>query len=362
MTAPPQPEIDFGPLKELVDDDSVSRIMVNGPYDVFVERRGKLGKVDLSFESDDHLMRVIECILEPLGRHLDESSPIVVARLADGSRLHVISPPLALNGPTLTIRRFPEQILTFDHLLTFGTLSGDMADFLKACVKAYLNIIVAGGVNSGKTTMLNMIASTIPAEDRIVTVEERAEFRLKHPHVVALESRPPNIEGKGGITVRDLVITCMHMRPDRILVGELGGVEVLEVLRLMDKGYEGTMATIFANNPPEALERIEMMVKMSEPNLPVSYLRSLIGSAVDLVVQQNQLEDGSRKIVRITEVLPVRGGDYDLHDVFVFQREGFEKGRVVGSFESQPVSLGLMRRMEARSIVLPPSLIPAEGG
>jgi len=353
-----QLEIDFGPLEELINDDTISEIMVNGPHNVFIERRGRLEKVSLSFESDDHLRSIIERIVSPLGRCPDESSPIVVARLADGSRVHVIIPPLALVGPTLTIRKFSKYVLTFDNLLAFGALNEDMADFLKACVKARLNILVAGGVNSGKTTLLNVIASTIPAEERIVTVEEMAEFRLMHEHVVALESRPPNIEGKGGVTVRDLVITCLHMRPDRILVGELNGPEVLEVLRLMDKGHDGTMTTVHADSPQEALERLEMMVKMSEPNLPVSYLRSLIGSAVDLVVQQNRLDDGSRKVVRVTEVSSVRGGDYDLRDVFLFLEEGYdEQGRVKGSFQARSVSARLRRRMEALGLNLPPEFV-----
>jgi pilus assembly protein CpaF len=352
-------QFDFGLLKELVDDHTISKIMVNGPQDVYVERSGKLEKAPLSFESNDQLLRVINQILSPLGCHLDEGSPMAVARLPDGSRLHAIIPPLALNGPTLTIRKLAEYMVTFDNLLAWKSLNEDIAEFLRACVEARLNIIVAGGVGSGKTTLVNTIASAIPPGERIVTIEERAEFRLPQEHVVTLESRPPNVEGKGGITVRDLVITCPHMRPDRILIGELSGPEVFEVLRLMDRGYDGTITAVFANSPQEALERIEMMVKMDATNLPVSYLRSLIGSAVDLIVQQNRLEDGSRRVVRITEVLPVTGGDYDLHDVFVFQREGFEKGRVVGKFESHPVSLGLIRRMEARRIALPLSLVPA---
>lgn len=355
-----QSRFDFGPLEAFVRDDTVSVIMVNGLHDVFVERSGKLEQVDLAFENDDHLMGVIRRILEPMGGRLDEGSPIVEARLPDGSRLHALIPPLSLNGPTLTIRKFHKYSLTFENLLAFGSLNEDMADFLKACVAASLNIIVAGGVNSGKTTLMNIIASSIPPEERIVTIEATAQLRLPQTHVVTLESRPPNVEGKGAVTVRDLVITCPKMRPDRILIGELNGPEVLEVLRLMDKGFDGTITTVFANSPQEALERIEMMVKMNDPNMPVSYLRSLIGSAVDLVVQQNRLEDGSRKVVRVAEALPVRGGDYGLHDVFVFQWEGFEKGRVVGKFESHPVSLGLMRRMEARRIALPPSLIAPE--
>jgi pilus assembly protein CpaF len=353
----------FGLLEPFLADESITEIMVNGPHTIFVERQGRLEEVDLSFENDAHLMRIINRILEPLGRRPDESSPIVEARLADGSRVHVIIPPLSLVGPTLTIRKFPKFTLTFERLVAFGTLTEDMVDFLRACIAGRLNLIIAGGVGSGKATLGNRIAEFIPAEERIVTIEETAELRFRHKHVVALESRPPDAEGKGGVTLRDLVITCRRMRPDRVLIGELLGSEVLEVLRLMDMGFEGTMSSIHANSPQEALERIEMMVKMSDPNLPVSYLRSLISSAIDLVVQQSRLEDGSRKVTRITEVLAVRGGDYELHDVFVFQREGFEKGRVVGKFESHPVSLGLMRRMEAHGIILPPSLLPetAEG-
>jgi len=364
MADPTRSSIDFGPLEELVHDDTVSEIMVNGPHNVFVARGRKLEKISLSFESDDHLKRVIDRILSPLGGRLDESSPMVEARLPDGSRLHAIIPPLSLSGPTLTIRKFPKQSITFENLIAWGSLSQDTADFLKACVKARLNIIVAGGVNSGKTTLMNIIASAIPAEERIVTVEGMAELRLPQEHVVTLESRPPNIEGKGAITIRDLVLSCQRMRPDRVLIGELSGPEVLDVLRLMDKGYDGTVTTVFANSPQEALERIEMMVKMDAPNLPVSYLRSLIGSAVNLVVQQNRLEDGSRKVIRVTEVLPLRGGDYELNDVFAFQWERFDrdKGRVIGKFESHPVSLSLARRMEARRIILPPSILPVTEG
>lgn len=244
----------FGPLKPLLADESITEIMVNGPYTIFVEREGKLEEVNLSFENDAHLMRIINRILEPLGRCPDESSPIVDARLADGSRVHVIIPPLSLVGPTLTIRRFPKFTLTFDHFVAFGALTGDMVDFLRACVKGRLNLIIAGGVGSGKTTLFNRIAETIPAEERIVTIEETAELRFQHKHVVALESRPPNAEGKGGITMRDLVITCRRMRPDRVLIGELDGPEVLEVLRLMDTGLDGSMTTIHANSPQEALD------------------------------------------------------------------------------------------------------------
>jgi pilus assembly protein CpaF len=358
-----QPEVDFGLLAELFKDDTVDEIMVNGPQNIYVDR-DKLEKVDLSFKNTDHLMRTIDSILSSLGIHIDENAPIVQARLSDGSRIHVIIPPLTLTGPALTIRKVSSFVLTLDHLQSFGSFNEKMADFLRACVQAKLNIIVSGNMGSGKTTLLNAIASTIPADERIVTIEETAEYRLPQEHVVALESRPTSIQGKGAVTIQDLVNTSRYMRADRILVGELSGAEVLDVLRLMDKGYNGTMTSIHADSPQDALANLEMLIKMNDPDLPVSYLRLLIGSAVDLVVQQFRLDDGRRKVVRITEVLPVRGGDYELHDVFIFQRDDLVSGRVTGDFESHPVSAGLMRRMDARNIVLPPSLLPspAQGG
>jgi pilus assembly protein CpaF len=359
-----QLEINFGPLQELINDDAIGHIMINGADQVYIERRGKLHKAEVSFRDNEHVIELINSLLASVNPSVQVSPdrPCADMRFPDGTRMQAFISPVAVSGPSLTIRKGPRHALTLDNLLTFGTLNDDMADFLQACVKARLNIVVAGGVGSGKTTLLNILASTIPVEERIVTVEEEAEFHLRQEHVLTLESRPPDMEGKGKVSVKDLLRMVPRARPDRVLIGDLSGSEVMDVLRLMDKGYDGTMTAIHSNSPQEALERIEMMVKMNEPNLPVSYLRSLIGSAVDLVVQQNRLEDGSRKVVRITEVLPVAGGDYDLHDVFVFRREGFEKGRVVGGFESHPVSLGLMRRMEARRIALPPCLITTEEG
>jgi pilus assembly protein CpaF len=359
-----QLEINFGPLQELINDDAIGHIMINGADQVYIERRGKLHKAEVSFRDNEHVIELINSLLASVNPSVQVSPdrPCADMRFPDGTRMQAFISPVAVSGPSLTIRKGPRHALTLDNLLTFGTLNDDMADFLQACVKARLNIVVAGGVGSGKTTLLNILASTIPVEERIVTVEEEAEFHLRQEHVLTLESRPPDMEGKGKVSVKDLLRMVPRARPDRVLIGDLSGSEVMDVLRLMDKGYDGTMTAIHSNSPQEALERIEMMVKMNEPNLPVSYLRSLIGSAVDLVVQQNRLEDGSRKVVRITEVLPVAGGDYDLHDVFVFRREGFEKGRVVGGFESHQVSLGLMRRMEARRIALPPCLIATEEG
>ncbi len=335
--------------------------MVNGPEQVYVERHRKVHKTDVTFRDNEHIIEVINNLLAAINPNTQVSAdyPHADARFPDGTRMQAFIPPIAISGPSLTIRKVIRAELTLDHLLTWGTLNEDMADFLEACVKARLNIIVTGSVGGGKTTLLSVLALVIPAGERIVTVEEEAEFRLKQKHVVALERRPPDREGKGEISVRDLLRMIPRAKPNRILIGDLNGPEALEALRLMDKGYDGTMTSIFGDSPQEALERLEMMIKLSDPNLPVPYLRSLIGSAIDLVVQQNRLEDGWRRVVRITEVLSVRGGDYDLHDVFVFQREGFESGKVVGRFQSYPVSVRLMRRMEALGITLPPGLVVA---
>jgi pilus assembly protein CpaF len=361
-------EIDFGPLQALVDDDTVSEILVNGPDRVYVERRGhKLHKEEVPFRDNEHVVELINSLLAAISPtvQISPDHPCADARFPDGSRMQAFIPPVAVSGPSLTLRKVARRVLTFDDILAWGTLSEDMADFLKACVAARLDIVVAGNVGGGKTTLLNILASAIPAEERIISVEELTELRVKQDHLVALERRPPDGEGKGEISVKDLLHMAAYARPDRILIGELIGPEVLEMLRLADHGHDGMMSTVFANSPQEALEHLETMVKMSEPNLPVSYLRSLIGAAVNLVVQQNRLEeDGSRKVVRITEVLPVRGGDYELHDVFVFQREGLERGRVVGHFESHPISSDLVRRIKAKGSIatLPPGLIPAEEG
>lgn len=359
MTNLTQPEIDFGPLQELINDDTVRDIIVNGPDQVYVERHRKLHKTDVTFGDNEHIIEVINNLLASINPDTQVSPdyPHAAARFPDGTRIQAFIPPIAISGPSLTIRKAIGPTLTFENFLAWRTVNEEMADFLEACVKARLNIIVTGSVGGGKTTLLNILSSVIPAGERIVTVEEEAEFRLQQKHVVALERRPPDREGKGKISVRDLLRMISRAKPNRILIGELNGPEALEALRLMDKGYDGTMTSIFGDSPQEALERLEMMIKLNDPNLPVPYLRSLIGSAVDLVVQQNRLEDGWRKVVRITEVLPVRGGDYDLHDVFVFQREGFESGKVIGRFQSYPVSVHLMRRMEALGITLPPSLV-----
>ncbi len=367
-------KIDFGPLQAFVDDTSVHRIMVNGVDQIYVERSGKMEKIEkvqTAFRDNAHIVELINALLAPFDLQVSADYPYANARFPDGTRLQAFIPPIAVSGPSLTIRKPPVHRLTFEDYLDFGAMSAEMAAFLRAGVEARLNILVSGSVGGGKTTLLNILASAIPAGERIVTVEEEAELRLQQGHVITLESRPPDREGKGEIGVKDLLRMLPRARPDRILIGELGGPEVLDALRLVDKGHNGTLTSISAHSPQEALERLEMMVKMNDPNLPVSYLRSLIGAVVDLIVQQNRLEDGSRKIVRVSEVLTLAGGDYELRDVFVFQRTGVEKGRVVGLFEGHPVSPGLLQRLKAggvreaqlpQSVFAPPDDVEREAG
>jgi pilus assembly protein CpaF len=356
--------VDYGLLQELYDDRQVSQIMVNGFDQVYVRSHGKLVKREVPFQDNDDVMRTIEGILAPLDRHVDENSPILQARLSDQSRVYIVIPPLALTGPTLTILKSSDTVLSAADLVNFGALTEEMKDFLQTCIQAKLNILVAGNVGSGKTTVLNVMTEAIPPDERIITIEEVSEFRLPHhEHVVSLESRPPNIEGSGAITMRDLVVGSRQMRPDRIIIGELHGSEVLEVLRLMNRGFDGTMTSVHADSPQDALEHLELLVKMYDPNLPVSYLRSLIGSAIDLIVQVYRLEDGRRKIVRITEVAAGAEGGYETHDVFVFQRDDFiAKEQVAGHFESYPLSERLLRRIKERApdsvSDLPPDLLP----
>ena len=289
----------LGPLEALLNDESVTEIMVNGPEKVFVERLGKLELTEVKFHNNAHLMNIVDRILTPLGRRIDESSPLVDARLADGSRVNIIIPPLALIGPTLTIRKFSQKPLTIENLIAFDTLNEKMAKFLQACVKARVNILVSGGTGSGKTTTLNVVSSFIPNDERIVTIEDAAELRLQQEHVVTLESRPANIEGKGQITIRDLVCNALRMRPDRIIVGEVRSGEALDMLQAMNTGHDGSLTTAHANTPRDALSRLETMVLMSGLELPVRAIREQIASAIDLIVHQSRIRDGSRKITYI---------------------------------------------------------------
>lgn len=309
----------FGPISPLLADPEISEVMVNGPKDIYIESRGKIEKTDVQFRDDLHVLRIIEKIVAPLGRRIDESSPLVDARLPDGSRVNAIIPPLALNGPTITIRKFSATPFTIFDLLRMGTLSEQMADFLKAAVESKLNIFISGGTGSGKTSTLNVLSSFIPRNERIVTIEDAAELRLSQDHVVSLESRPRNIEGQGEITIRDLVRNSLRMRPDRIIVGEVRGAEALDMLQAMNTGHDGSLGTGHANTPRDLLARLETMVLMAGFDLPVRAIREQIAGALNLIVQQSRMKDGTRKITKITEVLGLEGDTIVLQDLFVYQ-------------------------------------------
>jgi pilus assembly protein CpaF len=343
----------FGPLEPLLADESITEIMVNGPQKVFIERQGKLEKVKISFESDEHLMRIIDRIVSPLGRRIDESSPYVDARLPDGSRVNAIIPPLALNGPTLTIRKFSKTPLTVDDLIRFGSITPEAIEFLNACVNARLNVIVSGGTGSGKTTLLNILSGFIPGDERIVTVENAAELQLRQEHVVTLESRPPNIEGKGEVTIRDLVINCLRMRPDRIVVGECRGGEALDMLQAMNTGHDGSLTTLHSNSPRDTLSRLETMCLMAGMDLPMRAIREQIASAVDLIVHEERMRDGSRKIVNVTEVQGMEGDVIVMSDIFAFEQQGIEGGRVIGRLKPTGLRPKFVDRIEAANIHLP---------
>ena len=352
----------LGPIEPLLKDESVTEIMINGPRHVFVERMGKLQNTSVQFQDEAHLMNIVERIVAPLGRRIDESSPLVDARLPDGSRVNIIIPPLALSGPCITIRKFARQALSIENLIGFGSLDEEMAMFLRACIKARLNIIVSGGTGSGKTTMLNVVSSFIPSDERIVTIEDAAELRLLQEHVVTLESRPANIEGKGQITIRDLVCNALRMRPDRIIVGEVRSGEALDMLQAMNTGHDGSLTTAHANSPRDVLSRLETMVLMAGMDLPVRAIREQICSAVDLIVQQSRMRDGSRKITYITEVQNMEGNVIILQDLFRFEQSGIdENGKILGSFQHTGIRPRCIEKFEASGIKLPPEMFNAIG-
>ena len=324
----------LGPLEELLADESVTEIMVNGPEKVYVERHGKLQLSDCQFSDDASVLAVIERIVAPLGRRIDESQPYVDARLADGSRVNAIISPLALSGPTITIRKFAKRALTPEDFIRFGTWTADSAEFMRICVRLRKNIIVAGGTGSGKTTLLNLLSGYIPESERIVTVEDAAELRLQQPHVVRLEARPPNIEGKGAVTIRDLVKNCLRMRPDRIIVGECRGGEALDMLQAMNTGHDGSLTTVHANSPRDVISRLETMVLMSGMELPSRAIREQIQSAVDIIIHESRMGDGSRKVTAISEVTGMEGSQIVMQDIFAFVQTGVDAdGKIVGAMK-----------------------------
>ena len=337
--------------------------MINGPKKIFVERKGKLQLTNVQFHDDAHLMTIIERIVSPLGRRIDESSPLVDARLADGSRVNAIVPPLSLIGPCVTIRKFTKNPLSIDNLVGFGTLSEEMAEFLEACVKARLNIMVSGGTGSGKTTTLNVLSSFIPDRERIVTIEDAAELRLQQQHVVTLESRPANLEGKGAITIRDLVRNALRMRPDRIIVGEVRSGEALDMLQAMNTGHDGSLTTGHANSPRDILSRLETMVMMAGMELPVRAIREQIASALDLIIQQSRIQDGSRKITYITEVQKMEGDTIVLQDLFTYVQTGInESGKSVGYYESSGLQPMFLQKFRMNGVELPKSFLQQISG
>jgi pilus assembly protein CpaF len=347
----------LGPIEPLMQDPTVNDILVNGPRDVYVERRGKLQKTSAIFRDNAHLMQIIERIVSAVGRRVDESSPMVDARLKDGSRVNAIIPPLALDGPVLSIRRFAVDPFKMADLLTFGTLTGALAEVLRGAVRARLNILVSGGTGAGKTTMLNILSNAIPADERIVTIEDSAELQLQQDHVVRLETRPANVEGAGAVTQRDLVRNALRMRPDRIVVGEVRGAEVLDMLQAMNTGHDGSLSTVHANSTRDALSRIETMVLMSGIALPVRAMRDYIASALDLIIQLSRLSDGTRKLVRVTEIVGMEEDVITTQDIFLFEQQGVdERGRVRGYHRATGVRPRFCERLERAGIQLPPDL------
>jgi pilus assembly protein CpaF len=343
-----------GPLEPLLADPTVADILVNGPHSVYVERRGKLELTDVRFNDDAHLMNIIDRIVSAVGRRVDESSPMVDARLKDGSRVNAIIPPLAIDGPALSIRRFAVELLSVDDLVRLGTLSEHIARVLDAIVKSRLNVVVSGGTGAGKTTMLNILSSFIPANERIVTIEDSAELQLRQPHVVRLETRPPNIEGKGEITARDLVRNSLRMRPERIIVGEVRGAEALDMLQAMNTGHDGSLTTVHANTPRDALSRIETMVSMSGITFPIKALRAQMAAAINIVLQVERNEDGRRRVVSLQEINGMEGDVITMSEIFTFERAGLDKeGNVLGQLRATGIIPAFFKRLSLRGIDLP---------
>ena len=347
----------LGPLEPLLRDPAISDILVNTYQNVFIERKGVLERVTATFQDDAHLMRVIDRIVSRVGRRVDDSSPMVDARLADGSRVNAIIPPLAVDGPLLSIRRFPSERLKAEDLVTLGAMTQPMLDFMSHCVKARLNCLISGGTGAGKTTLLNVLSSYISSKERIVTIEDAAELQLHQDHVARLETRPANVEGKGAIKQRQLVVNALRMRPDRIVVGEVRGEEALDMLQAMNTGHDGSLTTVHANTPRDALTRVETMIAMGATNLPEKAMRHQIASAIQLVVQQTRLADGSRKVTNISEITGMEGDIITMQDIFVFEKAGVtQEGKVAGRFRATGVRPKCAERLRGAGIILPPNM------
>ena len=346
----------YGPLEPFLQDESVTEVLVNGPDQVYVERNGKLERTEIRFRDVEELMHIIDRIVSPLGRRVDESSPMVDARLPDGSRVNVIIPPLSLVGPCLSIRKFSRAAYSIDDLIQLNSLTREMGDFLRACVLARLNIVVSGGTSTGKTTLLNILSGFLPNNERIVTIEDSAELQLQQEHIVRLESRPPNVEGKGQVTIRQLVINALRMRPDRIVVGEVRGGEALDMLQAMNTGHDGSLTTAHSNSPRDTLHRVETMVLMAGMDLPLRAVREQIAAAFDLIVHLERLPDGTRRVTAITEVQGMEGDVIVMQDIFHFVQTGLRDGRVQGYYTGAGIRPKFMDKIEAWGLYLPPTI------
>jgi pilus assembly protein CpaF len=346
----------LGPLQPLLEDDTITEVMVNGAKNIYIERKGKVHRVPVTFENNDHVMRIIDRIVAPLGRRIDESSPYVDARLPDGSRVNAVIPPISLVGPVLTIRKFSRNPITVEQLIQFGSVTQEAIMFLKACVEARLNIVISGGTGSGKTTLLNVLSGFIPGDERIVTIENAAELQLRQEHVVTLESRPPNIEGRGEITIRDLVVNALRMRPERIIVGEIRDEAALDMLQAMNTGHDGSMTTLHSNGPRDTLARLETMTLMAGMDLPSRAIREQVSSAIDLICHQERMRDGTRKVTNLTELSGMEGEVITMTDIFVYEQTGIENGQITGRLRPTGLRPKFMDKLEAAGINLPPSI------
>lgn len=343
----------FGPIQPLLDDPDVSEIMVNGPKKVFIEKKGKLTKSPITFDDDDHVLRIIDRIILPLGRRIDADSPTVDARLPDGSRVNAVIRPVSIDGPSITIRKFKKDKLSIEELVQFGSLTTNMGEFIRACVLAHLNIVISGGTGSGKTTLLNVLSSFIQEEERIITIEDAAELQLQQEHVLRMETKSANVDGRGEVTIRELVRNSLRMRPDRIIVGECRGGEALDMLQAMNTGHDGSLTTLHANTPRDSLSRLETLVLMSGMDLPLKVVRQQISSAVDLIIQQSRLKDGSRKVTAITEVVGMEGDTVVLTDIFKFDVTGIgENGKILGELRATGIRPIFSPRLEAAGFKL----------